>query len=286
VSAALIGWLFWRVPPSEVAEAAAALDWLLLTVVTGLLVLGLYFWDAVCLRWLFAQIGWRLRYGTVLHARGCSYLLGAVNYELGQALLAWKLSQEHGFPLGRILAGCVLLGCHDLAMLLGLGLVGSLVGPVDRLQTIVLCSAGIVGLVALRVFARRVSRRQEGWLAVWSWRRSARLLLLRGAYYGLQLTYAAVALGVCNLVVDARVIAGVIPLVLLVVGLPISVSGLGTRETALKYLLAPAPPAVVVAFGLFWTAGLITGRLALGLAHTWLPHLVGRFEQGPSETSS
>jgi hypothetical protein len=286
VSTALIGWLFWRIPPVDVAEAAAALDWPVLALATGLLVLGLYFWDAVCLRWLFAQIGWRLRFGTVLHARGCSYLLGAVNYELGQALLAWKLSQEQHIPVGRILAGCVLLGCHDLAVLLGLGLVGSFVGPVHQLRTLVFCITGIVSLVALSVLARSIRRGQEGWLAIWSWRRSARLLLLRGAYYGLMLAYAAIALDVCNLPVDVWIIAGVIPLVLLIVGLPISVSGLGTRETALKQLLAPASPAVVVAFSFFWSAGLIMGRLALGLGHTWLPWLLGWSEQGPSETTS
>jgi hypothetical protein len=275
-SAALVSWLLWRIPPARLAAAAALLDWPWLAVATGLMVLGLYFWDALCVRWLFGHVGRPLRYGETLHARGKSYLLGAVNYELGQGLLAWEVARRQGIPLVKALAGCVLLAAHDLAVLLGFGLLGSFAGGGPRSRpTLVFCGAGIAGLLAFGLLGGLVRRARKtrfgGWLDVWGWWLSVRLWLLRAVYYGIILAYAAVALHLGGLAVTGWVVGGVIPLVLLADGLPISVSGLGTRETALLFLLDPAEPAVVLALSLTWSAGLMIGRLTLGLGHYWLP---------------
>jgi Lysylphosphatidylglycerol synthase TM region len=279
VSAGLVCWLLWRFPPAELASRAALLDWQLLLPATGLMVLGLYFWDAVCLRWLFRRLGYELSYGTVLHARGRSYLLGAFQYELGNALLAWQLASV--IPMLRTLAGCLLRGCHDVAVLLVLGLVGALLSPdnVSR-TTLLVCLAGLGTLLVAALAAAMVRRSREqdlaGWLRAWRWWHSAQLCLLRAAYYGIIFIYAAYALWLCGVAVDAGILVSTIPLVMLADGLPISIAGLGTRETTLLYLLSPEQPAIVLAFSFTWSAGLMAGRLLLGLGHTWLPRRMSR----------
>jgi hypothetical protein len=271
VSAALLGWLVWRVSPARLVEAAALLDWPGLALATVALVLGLFFWDAVCLRWLFARLGPALPYQVVLQARGCSYLLSAANYELGQGMLAWRLARAQGTSLARALGGCLLLAWHDAAVLLLLGLAGALSSTDPRAQAARwFCLAGLGILLALGIGgALLVGRRLAGGPRWWDWRRAGQLGLLRAAYYAITLAYAATGLYLCGVAVDVRVVGSVVPLVLLADGLPVSVSGLGTREATLLYLLDPEQPAVVLAFSLVWSTGLMTGRLALGLAYCW-----------------
>jgi hypothetical protein len=278
-SAALIGWLLWYIPPTELARAAALVDWRALVLATGLMVLCQYFWDALCLRWLFGRLGYALPYKQVLHARGSSYLLGAVNYELGQGMLAWLLAPP--IPILRTLAGCLLLACHDLAILLTLGLMGSLLRAGTPLRTTtIFCIAGIGTLLAGALAAGLVRWKQQegsaGWLGGWGWRDSGLLCLLRLGYYGIIFTYAAVGLRLCEIAVDLWTMISVVALVLLAGGLPISISGLGTRENALTLLLDPGQRPVVLAFSLTWSAGLMIGRLLLGLGHVWLPRLARR----------
>src|SRR5437764_5862307 len=55
VSVGLLSWLAWRVSVEKLAEAAAALNWPMLAGLTLLLVLALYGWDTLCVRWLFGQ---------------------------------------------------------------------------------------------------------------------------------------------------------------------------------------------------------------------------------------
>src|SRR5262249_4345065 len=99
---------------------------------------------------------------------------------------------------------------------------------------------------------------------------SLRLYGLRIAYFAIILLYAAGGLGLCGLALNRGVVLGVIPLVLLADGLPVSVSGLGTRETALLYLLQPEHPEVILAWCLLWSTGLLVGRTSIGLANLWL----------------
>jgi len=184
VSAGLIAYLLWRILPRDLAQQMSRLH--LRPIVTGtvLFVATLYFRDALSFAWLFRPGRASLHYFESHHARGSSYLLNAINYELGQA-----------------------------------------------------------------------------------WLRSVKLLLLRIVYYLHCLLYMAVGLAVCVIPVSLETVCSVIPLVLLVDGLPITVSGLGTRETALVYLLVSRQQAELVAFSLDWSASLILGRSIIAVTH-------------------
>src|SRR5207253_5285817 len=94
VSTCLVFYLVWEVSPRALAQVAATLDWRLLVPATALLVLFLYLWDSLCIARLFSRPEQSLSYLRALQARGFSYPLSALNYELGQAMLAWKIAQS------------------------------------------------------------------------------------------------------------------------------------------------------------------------------------------------
>lgn len=278
VSAALLAWLIWRISPEKLLAAAAELDVRLLVPATLAMVVALYLWDAVCLRTLFSTPEHPLRYGTALASRGRSYVAGAINYELGQAALAWELSRRQGVSLLSTLTRSALLAYHDVAVLLGLGMAGTFLSNDPRVEKVRwFCSVGLclIGALALLPFflpqryKRRLPHTRWGaWLESWSWARSARLAAARVVYFLILVVYAAVALEICRIPLDFRVVLSTIPLVMLADGLP-SVSGLGTRETALQLLLPTEEPAVLVALSLVWTTVLVLGRATIGLAYLW-----------------
>jgi len=281
ISAGLLAWLVWRVRPVDLQAAAAQLDWSLLLPLTALLVFALYSWDAFCLRWLFGTSNHPVTYSTAIHSRGTSYLVGAFNYELGQGVVAWMMSRAQGISLLSGLGRCALLTFHDISVLLGLGLLASLASTDPRVSSVrVFCAAALAGVMGIgiglslipgRWRTRLHETRWGAWIGTWSWTQSAKLYLLRGAYYAIILAYAAAALHVAGVRMGLSTVCSVIPLVLLADGLPISISGLGTRETTLLYLLQPDQPAVVLAFSLIWSVGLMIGRLGIGLGHLWIP---------------
>ncbi|MCI0492731.1 MAG: hypothetical protein L0Z07_07325, partial [Planctomycetes bacterium] len=97
---------------------------------------------------------------------------------------------------------------------------------------------------------------------------SLQLLPMRLVYFSVLVGYAVVALAICQMPIDYKVVLSTVPLVLLADGLP-NFSGLGTRETTLQLLLAPDKPAVLLAMSLFWSTGMMVGRFIIGLANLW-----------------
>ena len=279
VSTCLVLYLVWKVSPGALAQVAATLDWRLLIPATALLVLFLYLWDSLCIARLFSQPEQSLSYRRALQARGFSYLLSGLNYELGQAMLAWKVAQRQRTSVVAAAAGCLLVMVIDLTVLLGFGLLGALLQHEDGRSVAILCGSGLLGLAGSAMLiwflpkdgrAWLTGSRWGSWVGSWTWRKSGQLLLLRCGYYVIILLYAGAGLAICYIPASLQVVCSVIPLVLLADGLPISVSGLGTRETALLYLLNPDQPERLLAFSLMWSAGLLVGRIGIGLAYWWI----------------
>ncbi len=282
VSAGLIAWLLYLVPPAKVVDELVKVPWHEILPLTAVMVLALYLWDTVCLQTVFATNSHVVPYGRMLHVRGKSYLLGAFNYELGQGLIAWTISRLQNISLLATLSRSVVLAYHDLVVLLSVGLVGSLLvespPPEVRLAKL-FCAVGLSGLCLVGLVftllprekrARFRSTRWGAWLVDWSLARSVKLAWQRFVYFGILILYAGIALAICGIPVDHRVVAGTIPLVLLADALP-SVCGIGTRETALVLLLNPENPAVLIALSLIWSSGMIVGRLVIGLTWLWTP---------------
>jgi Lysylphosphatidylglycerol synthase TM region len=283
VSLGLIAWVFWRISPQALIQAVHEVNWTLLLPATAAMVLSLYFWDAVCLGVVYRidQRPWS--YGRALHLRGLSYLGAAVHYELGQVMLAWAAAKFQKTGVVRMLSRSVVLAYHDVLVLLGLGLVGSLLTDDARIQQVQpFLVAGLVGvlLVAFLVWAAparmvRHWKTAETLLTDWSIRRSLVLIPLRCVYFSILLLYAVTALEIVRIPVDLRLVFGTVPLVLLADGLP-NIAGLGTRDAALQLLLHPPRREVLLALSLVWTTGLVVGRAAIGLVHLALdPRISG-----------
>jgi hypothetical protein len=285
ISTALLAAIVWWVSPQELIRAAGQLRWDLLLPATAAMVVSLYLWDAYCLPAIYGIDDRALPYRKTLHIRGLSYLGGALNYELGQAAIAWGMARLQHTNLLRMLSRSVLLAYHDAVILLVAGLIGALLTEderVVRIRPFIAIALGLAILVGLLVWslppklrARIVTTRIDEILAGWSLRRSLRLVPLRFGYFAILVVYAAVALAVCRISVDHEVVLSTIPLVLLADGLP-NFAGLGTRETSLLLLLAPQDPAALLAMSLIWSTGMILIRFVIGLAHLWAHELLFR----------
>jgi hypothetical protein len=286
-SLALAAMVIWRVSPGDLYQALASLNWALLAPMSLALVAALYLWDSMCLWWLFKQPRAPLSYRATLRARGVSYLFTILNYGVGQGVLAWFLAkkQERGFLASA--TRCVMVTYADLCVLLTLGLIGGALGEGPRLRGVLFfCGLALSALAALSAAVyllpgRWVQNvRQTRWGAAlrssaWRWRDLLPLGAMRLAYVGLGLIYITLALAVCGVALDPWVLIGVVPLVVLVDGLPISVGSLGTREAALLLLLDPfllkADEPVLVAFSIVWSTCGLSGRALIGLGNLWVP---------------
>lgn len=278
-SLSLVAWVVSQVSLSELVEALRALNWYVIGPLTAALIVALYSWDSLCIWWLFQDTRPSLAYSSALRARGMSYLFTVLNYGAGQGFLAWLLAKRQDRPLLWAVTRCVMLSYADLCVLLGLGLIGASLSDTPRAPGIVVfCTAGLslVGVTSVgirMVPARRLAGvRQTRWgraisSANWRWSRLLRLWLLRLIYTSFGLVYVAVSLAACGIELEPTVLVSVIPLVVLIDALPISVSGLGTREAALLYFLSIPQPAVLLAFSLVWSTSGIAGRALIGLAN-------------------
>jgi hypothetical protein len=283
ISVALVTWLIWKVTPRKLADAAAtpAFPWLVAASVAQLLVL--FVWDTVCVWWLFSRPDRRLPFRTVFRARVDTVIWSAINLEVGQAAFAWRLARATDDSVQRSLGRCLLLALFDTGTLQGLALAGSFLvdEPLIRWLRWV-CAAIVAGLLLLVVVLKLLPARWYGalaakdwarWLTWWTWRDAVILWALRLGMFLLMLAYAWVALAVCGIPVGIRTVLGVVPFVLVAEALP-GTAGLGERETALVYLLHPAPEqrGVLLCLGLTWSVVTILGRVAIGLVGWLLPH--------------
>lgn len=151
----MVAWLVSRVSSLELARATARLNLPLLLPLTVFLVVALYLWDSWCVKWMFDEPGAAVSYSVAVHARGTSYLAGAINYGLCQGILAWMMAKAQRITLVSALGRFALLAYHDVIVLLGLGLLGSFASAQARFQkTEVFCAAGLAVMGGLVAFVR------------------------------------------------------------------------------------------------------------------------------------
>jgi hypothetical protein len=279
ISLALIAWVVMRLSVGGVFQAIAAAPWPRLAILTAALVVALYLWDAVCLLTVFSGHGRPLTYAEMLRARGKSYAIGTLHQGLGQAALAWEVARTKKASLAAALSRSILLSWHEGLILATAALAGSWwSGDPETARARPLCAvllavllgaALLLGLLPARWRECLKQTRWGAWLGEWTFARSLRLVLLRIVYFAIGAGYVATGLWMCGQAIGPATALSVIPLVFLATILP-SVSGLGTRETALYLLLASPQPDVLVAIGLIWSTGVVAFRLAIGLAWLWL----------------
>jgi hypothetical protein len=282
-SATLLAWVLSRVSLPDLISAFGQFNWPLLIPLTLALVVFTFLWDSLCLKRLFSTGAEPIEYRLVAHARGLSYLFAIVNFSFGQGLLAFILSRARQITFAASAGRCVVMAYVDVLTLLSVGLIGASFSSDPRIRHVPLIAgtalAGLLSLVAvLKIFPTRTITRwrktplgDTAYLLDWSWRQLLQLSGMRLIYFSGSIIYLWTALGIAGFAIGPLVAISVLPIIAMLEGLPLSVGGLGTRETALVLLLDPPRPELLVAFCLVWSGSFISGRMLIGLISLWHP---------------
>lgn len=289
VSFVLIAIVIWKARGSldRVGQAASSLD--LLNVVTGVAAfLLLVFIKAVRWQWLVRKRGYclPLRHSFLAYLGGIA--LGAVTPgRLGEFARVYNARQQTGMPLRTGLVSVLSDRCFDLFALLACALAGGLLLVAPRLAAFLplafalIVAVGLTSILALApallAFASRAKGRRFSMILFvvadvaqqLGGKRPAPWLQTAAAYAIYFLTSYGVV-RVAGIEIGFLQTCAVISVVGLVVLLPISVAGLGTREVVFVTMMARmgvdeglALAASLLHFGLFFVAGSVLGAFAM-----------------------
>jgi hypothetical protein len=199
---------------------------------------------------IWKTFGWflaPLSYGQVLVVRGASYLLAAINYNVGQGAMVYFVHRAKGTTVMRGIATLLLILGINVLALLGLSTVGLFVAPdIPRVVRVVV----VVAIGGLTVYALVVALKPR-WLAerpLFDVLLSAglgghlRALLVRLPHVAILITYQTFMLRAFGVGVPLRQAVVTLPLVTFIAVLPISVQGLGTTQFAMSFFFARYAP--------------------------------------------
>jgi hypothetical protein len=270
VTAGLLYWLFRRVPVGEVVAAArGAASWTV-PAVLGFISL-LYVCDSFAIWKVFNWFLTPMSFVDVLLVRGATYLLAAVNYNVGQGAIVYFVHRAAGVPIVRGIATVLfILGINVLALLF-LATAGLAVAPAVPRAVLIVVLVAWIGLV---IYAVAVKVRPP-WLA----KRPlfdvllnsgigghARALLVRLPHILSLIAYQITVLHAFGVAVPILTAVAVLPVVFFIAVLPISVQGLGTTQAAMVFFFARyAPGDRTAQEAAVISASLVSQTLALAL---------------------
>ncbi|HVZ88898.1 MAG TPA: hypothetical protein VHG72_18150 [Polyangia bacterium] len=300
VTIGLLVLLFRRIPVSQVMAAArGAAGW----TVPVALVYGVAFFvcDSFAIWKTFSWFLAPLSFADILLVRGATYLLAAINYNVGQGAIVYFVHRVARVPVMRGVATVLLIMGINVLALLFLATFGVATAPAVPHAVKVIVAVAYAGLA---VYVAAVIARPR-WLATRplfdvllgaGLAGHAKALLVRlphvAALFAFQITMMR-AFGVQVPVLDAL---AALPVVYLVAVLPISVQGLGTTQATMIYFFARYAPgdvaaqqAAVLAASLVGQATVLAFQAVLGVA--CLRSRVGRalsasVEPSPAASSS
>lgn len=283
IAALILGVLLVKIPFSNFWQALARGPWLILGIYIVLLVLTTLVADGFAIKISLSITGVEWRLGKVLLTRGTTYILGLVNYVLGQGGMGYYLHRS-GIKADRV-TGIVLF-----LLIINMGLVSLLAAfgvvaqglahypPLVTSAVIFLVIAIVVYLAIIAAAPRALQRfrvltplrdaRISGHLIAAAGRLPHLFILVLGQWGALRLWGIAMPL-------DQAMI--LIPVVLIVAALPLTPIGLGTTNAAQVILFSPYAPyptpegrtAAVLAFSItFFVLG-IFAQLLIGLS-SWI----------------
>ncbi|HVU51730.1 MAG TPA: hypothetical protein VHL80_13635, partial [Polyangia bacterium] len=277
VTAALLFVIFRKISFGQlVAATRTAAPWTIPACVAG--VLAIYLADSFA---IWKTFGWflaPLTYGQVLVVRGATYLLAAINYNVGQGAIVYFVHRATGAPVLRGVATVLLIMGVNVLALLALASVGVATAPeVPHAMTVVVG----VAYAGLAVYAVTVALKPR-WLAQRpifdvllgaGLAGHARALLVRVPHIVVLIAFQIAMLRAFGVAVPVTQAIVALPIVLFIAVLPISVQGLGTTQYAMKLFFARYAPgdaqaqeAAVVAASLFAQALATMTQVLLGLA--------------------
>jgi hypothetical protein len=277
VTAALLFFLFRKIPfATVVAATRGAASWMIPVGTAG--VAAIYFADSFA---IWKTFGWflaPLSFGQVLVVRGATYLLAAINYNVGQGAIVYFVHRAMGTPVLRGVATVLLIMGVNVLALLVLATIGLGVAPDVPHSVTVVVGVAYAGLA----FYALVVALKPRWLAqrpvfdvllAAGLGGHARALLVRVPHIAALVIFQTSMLHAFGVAVPVAQAALALPIVFFIAVLPISVQGLGTTQAAMVYFFARYAPgdvatqkAAVLAASLVAQALALTLQTALGIA--------------------
>jgi hypothetical protein len=246
VTAGLLVLLFHKIPFHDVVAAArGAAAW---TVpVAFILSLAIYLADSFA---IWKTFGWflaKLSFADILLVRGATYLLAAINYNVGQGAIVYFVHRVARVPIMRGVATVLLImGINVLALLFlaSFGLAAAPSVPHAVKLLVVAAYAGFAVYLAAVLAKPRwlASRPLFDVLLGAGFAGHVRALLVRLPHVACLFAFQILmlrAFGVAVPVVDA---VAALPVVYFIAVLPISVQGLGTTQATMVYFFARYAP--------------------------------------------
>lgn len=277
----VVSWVLYQVPMGEVIAASreAQLGWFFAAVLGGVA-----FWfllDSFGFSLLFSRFNAPLSWSEARTLRGVTYLLAALNWNIGTAGLVLFLRRVKGIPALRSTSSLLFYAILDISALLLMGTIGAAyLETSEDLARFGTVAGGIIGAMLLFLVVLVPDIPEWGWLQRlrdWSVFRTPRaagprdyfvFLVLRLAYFtifALVFFFGAKAFG---LAVSLPLAMASTPLILLSGALPIAPGGIGTHAAAMLYFWPDAgEQGAVVALGLLLPFALTGGRVILGLPY-------------------
>jgi hypothetical protein len=245
VTAGLLFLLFRRISIAEVVADARGAAWWMAPVVLAS-VAAVYLADSFAIWKTFGWFLTRMSFADVLLVRGATYLLAAINYNVGQGAIVYFVHRNAGTTIMRGVATILLvLGVNVLALLF-LATGGLAVAPAVPHMVKVLIAVAWGGLA---VYATLVAIRPR-WLdrPVFEVLLNAgigghaRALAVRLPHIAALVAFQFSALHAFGVRVPLVYALATMPITFLVAVLPISVQGLGTTQATMVYFFARYAP--------------------------------------------
>jgi len=281
-------YIFRQVPFSQVWSALKLVRLQILIPVVLINYIAYFLADVwvhyLAFKWLAAEV----RFREVLFARGASYILGLINFFIGQGGVGYWLARAKHVPAGEATSTIFFIMFMDLFLLILLSATGVLffLPEVRLTDFFTLRPEGDLVRFTLITLAVLLSQ-------IWIWIRKpkaplVRWLLFRGPFlvfdrlqprhfglifllklfiYGFDIFANWLGLKALGVEVSLTHILTYLPLIYLIGSIPITVLHLGTTQAAwLWFFQDLAPPAAVLAFTLLWSFCFIVLRGLTGLA--------------------
>ncbi|OGR24115.1 MAG: hypothetical protein A2139_07025 [Desulfobacca sp. RBG_16_60_12] len=275
--------LFTRIPFSDLRQALARGPWLLLGIYAIIQVLITLLADGYATRISLAVTGVNWRLGKVLATRGTTYLLGLVNYALGQGGIGYYLYRDGitGDRMTGIVLFMLIINFGLICLLAALGVVAQGLAHYPHIISLAVWFFFILTSFYLTIIAvaPKTLQRFRGLAPLWQAGVSGHLTAAAGRLPHLFILvlghWGALRLWGIALPLDQAII--LIPTVLVISALPLTPVGLGTTNAAQVILFSPYAPyatpetraAAVLAFSLIYYVLGIAAQLILGLS-SWL----------------
>jgi hypothetical protein len=276
VTAGLLLMLFMRTSVTEVIDAArASAGW---TLPVGLLcVIGIYIGDSFA---MWRTFGWflaKMSFADVLLVRGATYLLAAINYNVGQGAIVYFVHRTAGTSIMRGAATVLLVMGTNVLALLFLSTAGLAVADGVPQAAKILLAVGWAGLL---LYVALVAARPR-WLDRPIFQvlldsgigGHLRALAVRIPHIASLVAFQYTMLHALHVQVPLVAALATLPIVFLVQVLPISVQGLGTTQAVMVFFFARYAPgnakaaeAAVIAASLLGQGIALAFQATLGVA--------------------